>query len=307
MSEAVWLAARDAVESGRGAVLVAVVGASGSVPGTPGAVMVVAGDDAVGTVGGGIAESTMRDRAQRSVVSAELVDFRHEGASLCSGCQTFALVPLGDRDLAALRAVVAALENGRVCTVVLSPDGVQHTPGVAGREELSRTADKGWTAALPVGRLDTLTLVGGGHVSLAVSRVVATLPYRVRVLDDRSDLETMTANAWAHEKLVIDYRRVARHVPTGERSWAVVMTAGHAGDAVVLEGLVGIDLRYLGLLGSRAKVASLFADLESRGVPVSHLERVRAPVGVQIGSHTPEEIAISIAADLIRERNLGRQ
>ncbi len=102
---------------------------------------------------------------------------------------------------------------------------------------------------------------------------------------------------------MIDYAESDRHVTEGERSWVVVMTYGHANDAAVLRRLLPLELRYLGLLGSTAKVGQMFAGFRADGINQELLDRVSAPIGVSIGSHTPEEIAISIAAEIIEIRN----
>jgi xanthine dehydrogenase accessory factor len=113
----------------------------------------------------------------------------------------------------------------------------------------------------------------------------------------------MIDNRFAHELRVIDYAESVHHIAQGDRSWAVVMTYGHANDAAVLRCLLPLELRYLGLLGSTAKVRQMFARFRADGVAQERLDRVSAPVGASIGSHTPEEIAISIAAEIIQERN----
>lgn len=307
MSEDLWRRAAEAARDGRPASLVVVVAASGSVPGTPGTVMLVLDQDRAGTVGGGIAEHRMAERARPPLPQAEITEFRHESESLCSGVQTFAVMPIRHGDAAALDALTAELGDGGFGRLHLSPHSLAFAPGGQGPATFDPGVGGEWAAAITVGNLEILTLIGGGHVSLAVSRVMATLPFRIRVLDDRAGLDTLAANGWAHERLEVDYREIAGHVPEGERSWVVVMTAGHAADGLVVEKLADHRVRFLGLLGSRAKVEQLFAALEARGVPRTHLERIRAPVGVPIGSHTPEEIAISIAAELVRERNLGRR
>jgi xanthine dehydrogenase accessory factor len=126
------------------------------------------------------------------------------------------------------------------------------------------------------------------------------------VLDNRRDLPTMAANRWAHDQQVVDYQRIADHVAVSDRSWVVIMTFGHHHDRLVLEGLLGKKLAYLGLMGSEAKVRQMFAAMVEEGTPAAALEAVRAPVGVPIGSHTPEEIAISIAAEIVAIRNRSR-
>ena len=132
---------------------------------------------------------------------------------------------------------------------------------------------------------------------------MTTLPFRIVILDNRPDLETMNANRYAHERKVIDFDSVNDHVAAGPRSWAVIMTFGHEHDRRVLERLINKQLAYLGLMGSEAKVRRLFADMRSDGIPAHALQSVYAPIGMSIGSHTPEEIAVSIAGEIIAVRN----
>ena len=175
--------------------------------------------------------------------------------------------------------------------------------GGKGNDHIYAEDDGTWLYRGPIGLEDTLYIIGGGHVGLALSRVAATLPFRIVVLDNREDLATMAANRWAHQRQVVDYDRIADHVVEGDRSWVVIMTFGHTHDRQVLEGLLGKELAYLGLMGSEAKVLQLFAAMLEDGSPAADLEGVKAPIGVPIGSHTPEEIAISVAAEIIAMRN----
>jgi xanthine dehydrogenase accessory factor len=300
-----WDHALESVRSGHPTVLVMVVDHQGSVPGTTGVAMVVSGRGCSGTVGGGAAEHQMIERARAFDGAPELVDIQHTpeaGGTLCSGRQTMALVTLAPPDEPTLAAICDAMAAGRVGTLRLSGSGVAFEPGATSPQRLTTHA-AGFRFATVLGRLDTLTIVGGGHCALALSRVMANLPFRIVVLDDRPELPTLEANRFADEIRTVGYSELAAHVPEGDRSWVVVMPFGHAHDETALRALAGHRLRYLGLLGSSAKVAAMFAALRADGVPDDFLTSVHAPVGVSIGSHTPEEIAISIAAEIIRERN----
>lgn len=301
----IWEHALESVRAGQRAVLVMVVDHQGSVPGTTGAAMVVSARGSVGTVGGGTAEHHAIELARRFDSAPELVDIEHtpdDSGSLCSGRHTMALVRLAGSDEATLAAICDTLRAGRVGTLELSPSGISFEPGTTAPLPLTTDA-AGFRFAATVGKLDTLTIVGGGHCALALSRVMATLPFRIVVLDDRPDLPTLAANAFADEIRTVDYANLAAHVPAGDRSWVVVMTFGHVHDEAALRALVGRRVRYLGLLGSAAKVAAMFAGMRADGVPEEYLASISAPIGLPIGSHTPEEIAISIAAEIIRERN----
>jgi xanthine dehydrogenase accessory factor len=299
-----WRFALDAIDAGEPATLVTVVEHSGSVPGVTGTFVVVTHSGQSGTVGGGVAEHVMVERA-RTGGGTDLAEFVHTdeaGGTLCSGRQLFSFLPLTRSSRKGIEGIVATLENHETGTTTLSPDGLSFRAGEAGPMRLERDGG-GWTFTAPVGLLDTLTIVGGGHVALALSRVMATLPFRVVVLDNRPDLPTMAENPFAHELRVVDYDRIADEVPDGDRSWVVVMTFGHNHDRHVVERLLGREVRYLGLMGSTAKVRKLFAEMAADGADPAALARVRAPVGVAIGSHTPEEIAVSVAAELIAVRN----
>ena len=185
---------------------------------------------------------------------------------------------------------------------MLSADGVTFEPGETTPHAWFREEDS-WAYSGPVGLEDTLYIIGGGHVGLALSRVMATLPFRIVILDNREDLPTMAANRWAHELQVVDFDHIGDYVADGERSWVVIMTFGHAHDRQVLEGLLGRQYAYLGLMGSKAKVRQMFAVMANEGTQKADLDAVKAPVGVSIGSHTPEEIAVSVAAEIIAIRN----
>ncbi len=303
-----WAAAERWLRAGEPVALVTVVDHRGSVPGVAGTRMAVGPDGAVGTVGGGPAEAEMlrlaRALDQRSLLST----FSHHGddsPSVCSGTQTFSLLALDGRDLPEVESIVTTLERGGTGTLHLDSSGLSFRPGQA-RPRTYDDADGAWWYEETLGRIDTLYIVGGGHVSLALSRVMATLPFRIVVLDDRAGLETMRANSFADELRVVDYRSIADEVPEGNAVYVVIMTHGHLHDLEVLEALVDHHIRYLGMLGSDAKVQHIFGQLESRGVPGTALARVHAPVGLAIGSHTPEEIAISIAAEILAVRS-GRR
>lgn len=300
-----WRVAIDAFEAGEQATLVTVVDHSGSVPGVTGTFVVVTGHGQAGTIGGGEAEFRLVDRARRHRGPAELAEFVHTetgDGTLCSGRQRFSILPLTPDDRPQIEEIIRTLHDHEVGTLTITRAGLSFERGVVGKLGFMKD-EESWSFSQPLGLLDTLTIVGGGHVALALSRVMATLPFRIVVLDNRPELPTMQSNPWAHGSEVVDYRRIVDHVPDGERSWVVVMTFGHAHDREVVERLLDCDLRYLGLMGSSAKIRKLFADMRADGADSEALARVRAPIGVAIGSHTPEEIAISVAAEIIAVRN----
>jgi xanthine dehydrogenase accessory factor len=300
-----WRHAQRSIRQGHPTTLAVVVDHSGSVPGTTGAAIVVSELGCVGTVGGGVAEHDIVERAREFSGAPDLIDIEHTpdaSGSLCSGSHTLAMLALRTEELPILDEIIATLEEDRVGTLRLSADGIGFDSDRAAAQHFDQAATE-WSFSSPLGRLDTLYIFGGGHVSLALSRIMATLAFRIVVCDDRPDLPTMTVNHFAHELQVVDYGESEKYVAEGDRSWVVVMTYGHEHDATVLRRLLDLEFRYLGLLGSAAKVRQMFARFRSEGIPQERLDRVSAPVGVSIGSHTPEEIAISIAAEIVQLKN----
>lgn len=303
-----WSVSADAIRQGQTPVLVAVVDHQGSVPGKPGALMVVTPSAVVGTIGGGLVEHQFIETARKRP-NLQLTTFTHDGDtsdSICSGRQRLAVMPLGSEHLEAILQLAAIVENGRAATLRLSDTGIEVHDTAAGTVTFTEDGAT-WSSTIPIGPLDVLTIVGGGHVGLALSRVMSTLPFHIVVLDDRGDLPTMKANRWAHAFCRVPWDEVPTCVPEGPRSWAVIMTPGHRHDLEVLRKLLPLDLRYLGMMGSQAKVRQIFDQLTGEGVPRQALDRVQAPIGVPIASHTPEEIAISIAAEIIRIRNTSTE
>ena len=300
-----WQYALESLRDGRRAVLVFVVDHSGSVPGVTGTRVVVSDAGFAGTIGGGAAEMQLVQRASAHDGAAEIFRFRHTpsgGGTLCSGVQDFAIISLSQEDLEPLETIVHTLDNHRTGTLRFSPDGLAFESGETSPHSFAGGKES-WTYSGPIGLEDTLYIIGGGHVGLALSRIMATLPFRIVILDNREDLPTMKANSYSHEQHVVDFDHIGDHVAEGDRSWVVIMTFGHIHDRKVLEGLLGKEFAYLGLMGSEAKVRQMYAAMVADGMPESAVEGVRAPLGMSIGSHTPEEIGISVAAEIISVRN----
>ena len=144
-----------------------------------------------------------------------------------------------------------------------------------------------------------LYLVGAGHVAYHLGRLAATVGFRVHVLDDREKFSNTERFPDAVEVTVDNIPHWLENAELPPNAYAVILTRGHRYDLDALRALATRDLRYLGLIGSRAKVARLHEALRDEGVTVANLDRVHAPVGLDIGAITPQEIAVSILAELI--------
>ena len=147
-----------------------------------------------------------------------------------------------------------------------------------------------------------LYIAGAGHISQHVARLAADVGFRVHVLDDREPFANRERFPTAAS---VDVAEIAPHLaaaPITPASYVLVVTRGHTHDLDAMRALAGRELRYVGMIGSRAKVAHVTGVLAAEGVSAEWLEAVHAPVGLQIGAVTPEEIAVSIVAELVAVR-----
>ncbi len=149
-----------------------------------------------------------------------------------------------------------------------------------------------------------LYIVGGGHCALALSELMSRFEFYIHVIDDRPDLNTLTQNIFAHEKHVVEnYDSISDLIPSGPDVYVVVMTLGYRSDLTVLLQLAQKSFAYLGLMGSESKVSTLKEELKQADFPEGLIQKMHTPIGLKIKSHTPEEIAVSIAAELILVKN----
>mgnify|MGYP001374875670 CR=1 FL=1 len=144
-----------------------------------------------------------------------------------------------------------------------------------------------------------LYLIGAGHVSYHLAQAASQVNFKIHVIDDREKFANQERFPDATEIAVDDIPSWLTSATFPNNAYVVILTRGHTHDLDALRALVPRDLRYLGLIGSRAKVARLYAALQEESVPLDTLTNVHAPVGLDIGAVSPQEIAISILAELI--------
>jgi xanthine dehydrogenase accessory factor len=148
-----------------------------------------------------------------------------------------------------------------------------------------------------------LIIFGGGHCGIALSQLAAQTGFAVTVYDCREEWASAEKHPHAARLLCAPYEGVENRVALTAQTYVVIMTHGHQHDASVLRQVVGADWKYLGMMGSGKKVGAVLEGLRVSGVDPARIGRVSSPIGVAIGSHTPEEIAVSIVAQMIAVRN----
>jgi xanthine dehydrogenase accessory factor len=150
-----------------------------------------------------------------------------------------------------------------------------------------------------------LLIAGAGYVGQALARLAAPLGWRVTLLDDRSEFTRQTPPPAGIEFAVGDMPEQLRARALDAATWVVIVTRGHRTDQEVLLAALAAPTAYVGMIGSRSKVQNIFTKLLHAGIPAADLQRVHAPIGLDLGAQTPDEIALSIAAELVMLRRGG--
>jgi xanthine dehydrogenase accessory factor len=334
-----------ALEANRPMVLCQVVDTRGSTPQKAGAIMVVDPDGGqIGTLGGGCVENEVKQKSLRQLDGTAAAlhsyvldhDYAWADGLICGGKMVIVSQPFrGPEPLAYFRAMGRAIDQGEGCTeaVVVNPE---HTAGAAlgdrflfdgigrvvGRwTERADTPEPAWgvrplddrpkprvergVAFLPSLPRVRLVVVGAGHVGQAVADLAARADFDVWVVDDRQQYANPERFPLADRLVVGPIGEVLAAMEVSPRTYALIVTRGHGHDEEALFHLAPTPASYVGLIGSRRKIRLIFEGLREQGIEDTALARVAAPVGIDIGSQSVTEIAISIVAELIARRNLG--
>jgi xanthine dehydrogenase accessory factor len=154
----------------------------------------------------------------------------------------------------------------------------------------------------PLAGMPELLIFGGGHVSRYISSVASLAGFRVTVIDDRPQFANPRRFPEAERTLAVEFYEAFTMLSVKASTYIVIVTRGHRSDEELLEQAVKTPARYIGMIGSKRKVLSTYGHLVERGVSVAALAKVHAPMGIEIGAVTAEEIAVSVVAEMIRVR-----
>jgi xanthine dehydrogenase accessory factor len=154
----------------------------------------------------------------------------------------------------------------------------------------------------PIFSEPTVYIFGAGHISQQLSPLAKRVQFKVVVIDDREMFANRERFPEADEVIVSGFEKCFDRFHIDPSSYIVIVTRGHLYDGSVLEQAIETDARYIGMIGSKKKIRTLYQNLIGKGVPKETLDRVHAPIGIDINSETPEEIGVSIVAELIKVR-----
>ena len=328
----------DILRRGESLAAATIMTQAGSSPRTAGAKMLVdARGLAGGSVGGGLLEARSLEAAARVLAGApaEVLDFDLSGDlaagadMICGGRLQVFVELLRPADRPFFEALAAALAEGRVTGTATrlntASDGTETSPrrvllmkeggsdqlsvalGDAARGLLCARAltgpDGGLWFVEPWPTPPRLILAGGGHVALATAAVAEAAGFEVVVLDDRPEFASVERFPRAARVSVVpEFADCFRDILMDENAYAVILTRGHAHDAVALEQALATGAGYIGMIGSRRKRDAVYDALRRKGVSDAALARVHCPIGLPIGAETPGEIAVSIVGECVAHR-----
>ena len=301
-------------EKGHDAVLATIIWDDGSAPRGKGSQMLVGRDGLLaGTIGGGAVEGQAIALAQEMLHSgadSRTHEFRlrRDGSAqstgmVCGGDVTvyFRRIPAADGAWDTLAAEVLRRLGAREPGWLVQPlDGAMPylSDNDTGKENC-------FTMPLPIG--ERAILFGAGHCSVALCPLLTTVGFRVTVVDNRPELATRERFPTADAVLCCDLAHISDAVTIGDDDYVVIMTNGHRHDFVVEEQVLRGQYAYIGVIGSRTKTASVNALLRQAGISEEAIAAVHTPIGTAIKAVTPEEIAVSIAGEMICVRATRRE
>lgn len=313
-----WQRVLAELEEGRAVYICLVVDQKKGSPGTTEARMVLTESGRqFGTIGGGIMERRVIDSAQKLLADGvcftprlKSLSHRKEARTevsglICGGAQTNleAILPAADRRL--VQRILSAAEGGTVAYVRFDRDGIRLCDAAesagAGPFFVSKDSDE-WHFRMPLINGRRIVIFGGGHCGAALAQLMWRLDYAVSVVEPRGELPTLETLPDGVRRIGGGFEIAAQSVDFPEETMAVVMTYSMATDIDSLAGIIPMGFKEIGLMGSPVKIAQIKGSLKSKGFDDLQIQKIRAPVGLNFNSDTPDEIAVSIAAQILLER-----
>ncbi|HUR65870.1 MAG TPA: XdhC family protein [Chitinophagaceae bacterium] len=313
-----WQLILKSLQENTPVMLLYVVESKGSSPGRQGFAMAVNANNRMeGSIGGGIMEHKFVEMAkERLKVQAyrvqELRKQIHDKSAateqsgmICSGEQTILLYPVLKKDVEVVQQIISSLGVNKNGELRLSSSGISFSGNVPASDfSFAMRTDEDWEYIEKTGYKNQLFIIGGGHCALAFSRLMRGMDFYITLYEEREGLYTVLQNEFAHEVMIVDdYTALSHLIPAGPNQYVVIMTFGYRTDDIALRSLLTKTFNYLGVLGSKKKMEKLFEEYRKDGFPEEALQRIHTPIGLDIKSQTPEEIAVSIAAEIIKTKN----
>ena len=313
-------------------VLVTIIDEDGSAPRGTGSAMLVGSENIIiGTIGGGAVEYDAVELAKKLLgeKSSMIKDYilrpneTEDLGMVCGGNVTayFQYISAGEKAWSEIAAKIQeCYEKKNPAWLVLHLDGSpaslvgEDGQVIAGNPDVDcsgilaegcKRTEKYFSVSLDMG--ERAIIFGGGHCAKALVPLLKTVGFRVTIMDNRPECVTRELHPTAEHLICGDFTKLSDYIDFDENDYLVVMTNGHSHDYEVEEQILRIPSAYVGVIGSRRKTAAVNAKLRADGITEEAIASVHTPIGTDIKAVTPEEIAVSIAGEMIYERALKRE
>lgn len=315
----IWDFLLNKLEGGKSIAMMCVLHSNGSSPGRQGFKMAVTADgEMYGSIGGGIMEFKLVELAKNRLAeknySSEIFlqthdkQAPHQSGMICSGEQTIFLFFLSQKDLDEIKKIQIAFKNNTGETLIITKAGMSVEQSFMQQSFTVEEGEKDFVYREKTGKKHTLHIIGGGHCALALSKLMSEMDFVIKVYEERKGLNTLEQNVYADAKIILtDYNQLNEKLGDGTKDdFVIIMTFGYRTDDVALRAIVGRYYRYLGVLGSKTKIKKMLDQYRAEHFDENWLQSLHAPAGVFIKSETPEEIAVSIAGEIIFKKNTNQ-
>lgn len=299
--------------------LAVIIEKHGSAPRGVGASMILTKDGlARGTIGGGAVEyeaiqygTELLKEKRHGEKFYVLTDAEAENIGMiCGGNNRIAFTYFDPKDLPLLKELLTSDVKGLALPLVygeerkapIDTDVLEKTPR---RDEIREIDGREYFICRLVTEPRAI-IFGGGHVSRALARTLVPLEFKVHIAEDRKDFLKPEDFVGVDGLHFTDFNHIEKTVSIQKEDYVCIMTRGHAADKEVTAQVLEKEPKYLGVIGSNRKVLRMKKELEERGFTREQLDSLYSPIGLDIGAETPEEIAVSVAGEMIRVLRTGR-
>jgi len=291
-------------------ILLVVVSHKGSSPGRQEFKMIVTQNgDLIGSIGGGRTEFELVNKAKDLMKNNSKGPFfvnqvhrnknKDSSGMICTGEQLVLFYPLNQSHLETVKEINIKNKSA----FQLTQHKLKLSDSKTDNFTFNQKSETKWGYTENINKKPTVYVFWGGHVGLATSKLLVDLNFNVTVFECRSNINTFEENTSVQKRSIIDYKNVLPHIEEGQNNYVVLVTHGYITDKLILKQLINKSFKYIGMLGSKAKVKQTFKSIVADGFSKADLNSIYSPIGLPIKSQTPTEIAVSICAEIIKVKN----
>lgn len=308
----IWNTIESQLKENNKLVLLVVVSHKGSSPGRQGFKMIVTENgQLIGSIGGGKTEFELANQAKELLKEDSFKPFlvnqvhrnkdKDSSGMICTGEQLVLFYPFKSNQLKTVQQIIT--QNNGSFKLTQSDITLTDAALTTSNYNFKQSSESEWVYAENINKKPNVYVFGGGHVGLATSKLLVELGFNVHVFECRNGINTFENNSYVQSKSIIDYTDVLPYIQEGENNYVVLVTHGYITDKLILKQLLNKPFKYVGMLGSEAKVKQTFNSIIEDGFSKEDLKPVFSPIGIPIKSQTPTEIAVSICAEIIKVKN----